>query len=197
MKHTSFSILLVLGSLALSACAGQTLEGGSDHGGSNGSNDPNGSNGSTSSGGSGTGDAIPDKPLDGTIADKPFVPKTIEIQYSSANAQWFLYARSYESTCGTMKERPDPSTSMVLTVGQLAAKPGTDTIAYGDGHAATLQLGVYDTSDKADARAVKSGVLRLDAWSDKPGDTVTGALHLEADGSDVGGTFTAVVCPAR
>ena len=87
---------------------------------------------------------------------------------------------------------------MVVNVGSIEPSAGTFTIAYADGHGASLQLGVYDTTGKSDIRAVQSGTLRLDNWDETPGATITGGLKLVADDeSAVGGTFTAKVCAPR
>jgi len=194
MKHASIFLAFTL-ALTTFGCAAKTLDGGSDNG------NPPGTSSSSSSGSSGTPSTpsgIPDKPVEGKIGGKPFVPKSIEIQYSKTNAQWFLSLRNYESTCGTLKgNRPAQEDMLVVTVGQLEAKAGSYEIAYADGHGATFQIGVFDTTKEADTREVKSGTLHFDAWNETPGTTVTGALKLSGDESEVGGTFTATVCAAR
>jgi hypothetical protein len=194
MKHASLFLTLTL-AITSFGCAAKTLDGGSD-------NNPPGSSSSSgsgsSSGGSSNPSGIPDKPVEGTIGGKPFAPKSVEIQYSKSAEQWFISLRNYEVTCGTLKNpKPAEADMLVVTVGKLDQKAGTFDIAYADGHGATFQIGVYDTTSKADTREVKTGTLRLDAWNDAPGATVTGALKLSGEQSDVSGTFTATVCAPR
>lgn len=183
------SLFLLLGSFAITACAGQTLDGGSGQGTSSGSP---GTTGST------TGDGtIADSPLAGTIAGRAFEAKTIYVRYSLQNAQWFFSIDNYENDCGSMKSRPDPSSALKVNIGAVDPKIGSSPLAYGDGHGATFQIGVYETAEQAETRPVQTGTLRFDTWSDSPGSTVTGAAKLSGEESEVEGTFVAKVCPAK
>jgi hypothetical protein len=188
------SLFLLLGSFAITACAGQTLDGGSGQGTSSGSS----SGASSGTTGSTTGEGtIADSPLAGTIAGRAFEPKAIYVRYSNANAQWFFAIDNYENDCGSMKSRPDPTTALKVNIGAVDPKVGSSPLAYGDGHGATFQIGVYETAEQAETRPVQTGTLRFDTWSDSPGSTVSGALKLSGEESEVEGTFVAKVCPAR
>jgi hypothetical protein len=179
---------LVLGAVA---CGGSSLDGGSSQpdGGTSGSSGSSGS-----SGGDGT---IPSTPITGTVNGAPFAPKSIEVQLQAGS--WFMSIRSYESTCGKLGKGPNTGADLaVINIGGLAGKAGTESIFYADGHGASFQTGVYE-KDKGEPviNTVTDGTLRFDTWSDTPGQTVTGALKLVGEGSEVKGTFTATVCPAR
>lgn len=189
MQRTSFILASLF--LLLAGCAGKTLDGGST--------------GDTSGAGTGQG-ADPSKETDGEMADtpvagqiagKPFAPKTIDVTFSKRNNQWFLSFANYENECGTGNV-PDPAEAMAVNVGGLEPAAGTFTIKYADGHGASLQLGIYDSSEKSDTRTVQSGTLRFDNWDETPGATITGGIKLFADDeSSIVGTFSAKVCAAR
>jgi hypothetical protein len=198
MQRTSFLTASLF--LFLSACAGKTLDGGStgdttgagtgapadDHSNENGHGTSNGADGE-----------IPDAPVAGWIGGRTFEAKTIDITFSKRNNQWFLSFDNYENDCGAGKV-PDPAEAMTVSIGSVEPAAGTFVIKYADGHGATLQLGLYDTVEKADTRAVQSGTLRIDNWDETPGATITGGLKLIADDeSAVAGTFTAKVCAPR
>lgn len=183
MKRSLFLLLGSFASLSLLGCAAQTLDGGSGQG--------------SSSGSSTAGDTIADAPLAGTVAGRTFEAKAIDVHYSSRNGQWFLSIDNYENDCGSMKAQPDPATAMTVNVGAVEPKAGSFPIAYGDGHGATFQIGVYETAQKAETRPVQSGTLRFDTWTDTPGSTIKGALKLSGQESELEGTFVAKVCPAR
>ncbi|HSO34100.1 MAG TPA: hypothetical protein VLT33_16310 [Labilithrix sp.] len=180
----TFLAALVL-ALGASACAGNTLDGGS----------------SQTDGGSPAapaGDAtIPAAPVAGTVNGKAFVPRTFDVQREGG--RWFFTVRSYDVKCGTSTGSPLTGPQLTLVnIGDIATQVGTQAIAYGDGHGATFQTGVYEQG-KGDplTSPVTSGTLRFDTWSETPGETVTGGLRLTGDGSSVAGTFTATVCPPR
>lgn len=182
------SLLTLLCSFAMAACSGQTLDGGSGQGGSSGSSGPASSS---------AGETIADAPLAGTVAGRTFEAKAIDVYYSIKNSQWFLSIDNYENDCGSMKSQPDPATAMTVNVGAVEPKTGSFPIAYGDGHGATFQIGVYETSQKAETRPVQTGTLRFDTWSETPGSTVTGAIKLSGQESELEGTFVAKVCASR
>jgi hypothetical protein len=132
--------------------------------------------------------------VSGTIDGRALEPKAIYLHYSNANSQWFFTIDNYDNDCGTMKDRPDPATAMVVTIGKVEPKAGSSAIAYADGHGATFQVGVYDTTNKATTYSVKSGTLRFDTWNDNPGTQIGGALKLASDEGEIEGTFLAKVC---
>jgi len=167
----------------LLGCSGQTLDGGG------------GQKQQASTPGAGT--EIASTPIAGTIDGKAFDAKAIFVYYSKTNAEWFFAIDNYENDCGTMKDRPDPASAMVVTVGSLDRKAGDTPLTYGDGHAATFQIGVYDTSDKATTYSIKDGTLRFDTWDETAGSEITGALKLVSDQGQIEGTFTAKVCAPR
>jgi len=193
MTNPTIRSWTLLGLLTLAVgCGGKALDGGSTQGGTSGS--PNG-------GGSGT--ATFDKPVGGTIAGQAFVPRSVELQYAkyegATEGQWFLTLRNFAETCGTLPDpRPDPATSMLVTVGAVAPAAGDQAITYGDGHAATFQLGVYEaTGPKPITRSAVSGVVHLDTWNGETGAVITGGIRLEGEDSAIEGTFTATVCAPR
>ena len=203
MQRTSFllfSLSLSL-SIAASACSGKTLDGGST-GDTSGAGTGQGSGEHADENGHGTTAGadleIPDMPVTGTIARQMFEAKANNLEFSKRENQWFLSLHSYEVDCGTVAGKMDPAEAMVINIGAVEPKAGTFTIKRADGHGASLQLGVYDTSGKSDTRVVESGSFRIDNWDDTPGATVTGGLKLIADDeSAVAGTFTAKVCAPR
>lgn len=181
MKNTTFLSLLLLSiTTALSACNAQTLDGGSGQGGS-----------------SAAAQTISNRPVDGMVAGRPFEAKAVDVRWSKAQSQWFFSMDNYENDCGSRKTPPDPATSMTITVGAVEPAAGTTTLAYGDGHGATFQVGVYETADQADTRPVETGTLRFDSWDETPGAEITGAIKLEAGDDAIEGTFVAKVCPPR
>jgi hypothetical protein len=190
MQRTSFLTGFLF---FLSACSGQVLDGGSTGGASS-------SGGNGAPGAEGAGSEIANAPVSGNIAGKPFEVKAIDLTYDSHNKQWFLSIDNYENDCGTLKSpRPASSDAMTVNVGGVETAAGTFPITYGDGHGATLQIGVYEESEHKtpDTRSVRTGTLQLDAWDATPGATIQGAIKLVADDSHIEGTFTAKVCPAR
>lgn len=198
MQRTSFLTAFLF--LSLSACAGKTLDGGStgDTSGAGTGEKSTGETGQgTGTGTRGTDAAIPETPVAGSIGGKTFTPKNTDLTFSKRNNQWFLSLDNYANDCGTGPVG-DAAEAMTVNIGGLEPKAGTFTIEYADGHGATLQLGVYDTTEKSDTRPVQTGTLRLDNWDETPGATITGGLKLVADEeSSVGGTFTAKVCAPR
>jgi hypothetical protein len=199
MQRTSFLIL----SLFLWACSGKTLDGGST-GDTSGAGTGQAAGGDKQANENGHGSTegadvtIPDGPVTGTIAGRTFEAKSINLEFSKRENQWFLSIHNYESDCGNVAGTMDAAEAMVVSIGGVEPKAGTFTIAYADGHGASLQRGVYDTTTKSDTRAVQSGSFRLDTWNETPGATVTGGLELLADDeSAVAGTFTAKVCAPR
>lgn len=198
MQRTSFLTAFLF--LSLSACSGKTLDGGStgDTSGAGTGDKSSGENGhGTSNGADGE---IPETPIVGSIAGRSFEAKTTDLAFSKRNNQWFLNVTNYEIDCGTRSgaDPIDGPDAMVVNIGGLEPSAGTFTIEYADGHGASLQLGVYETTGKSDTRVVQSGTLRLDNWDETPGATITGGLKLIADDqSAVGGTFTAKVCAPR
>jgi hypothetical protein len=198
MQRSSF--LTVLFFLALSACAGKTLDGGSTGdttGAGTGAPEENGAGGGGPGTNDGAGGAIADAPVTGRIGGRTFEPKNIDITFSKRNDQWFLSLDNYANDCGTGPVG-DAAEAMTVNVGGLEPRAGTFIIKYADGHGATLQLGVYDESKKSDTRPVQTGTVRLDSWDETPGATITGGLELVADDeSAIMGTFTAKVCAPR
>lgn len=195
MQRTSF--LILLSSLLVGACAGKTLDGGTtgdtagagtgEHAGENGG-------GSTAA----TETEIPDAPITGSIGGQAFEAKSMNLAFSKRDNQWFLSIHNYAIDCGRVEGKMDNAEAMVVNVGAVEPKAGTFTIERADGHGASLQLGVYETTGKSDTRVVESGSLRLDNWDETPGATISGGLNLFADDeSAVGGTFTATVCAPR
>jgi hypothetical protein len=177
---------------ALAGCTGKTLDGGST--------DPKNQALAEDDPAEG-GDPIPETPLAGTIAGQAFVPKSVEIQYDSAASQWFLSLRNYEVDCGRFPKGEQPPTfdALLVTIGGLDPEAGTRTIRYGDDHGATFQIGLYEKGGvEPGIHSGTDGTLRLDTWTEIPGEQIEGALVLEGeDGSEVAGTFAATVCPAR
>lgn len=201
MQRTSFltaSLVLLLPAF-VAACSGKTLDGGSTGdttGAGTGEGDGPGGR-ENGAGNTNGGGEIPDVPVDGYIGGKRFEAKNTDLTFSKRNNQWFLSLDNYANECGAGAV-PDPAEAMTVNIGGLEPASGTFTIAYADGHGASLQLGVYDSSDKADIRTVQSGSLRLDNWDETPGATITGGLKLVADDqSAIMGTFTAKVCAPR
>jgi hypothetical protein len=167
---TLVALGLVLGSMA---CSASTLDGGSTAGGADASADA-----------ALAASDIPARPLEGSVAGKAFTPKAVDIRY--------------DVSCGVSKAPATGPELMIITVADFAPAAGTEKIAYGDGHAATFQIGVYEKGKgEPDARPATAGVLRIDTWSDVPGASVGGALRLTGEGSEVAGTFTATVCAPR
>ncbi len=179
---TLVALGLVLGSMA---CSASTLDGGSTAGGADASADA-----------ALAASDIPARPLEGSVAGKAFTPKAVDIR--NEGGRWFLTLRSYDVSCGVSKAPATGPELMIITVADFAPAAGTEKIAYGDGHAATFQIGVYEKGKgEPDARPATAGVLRIDTWSDVPGASVGGALRLTGEGSEVAGTFTATVCAPR
>lgn len=180
--------VLVLGA---AACGGNSLDGGSSN--------TDGGAGASSGGTSGApgGDGIPSTAVAGTVNGKAFVPKSIEVRRDAG--RWFFTLRSYASTCGASTSGPLTGPDLVVvTIGDVASKVGTQSIAEADGHGATFQTGVYEKGKgEAIANPASTGSLRFDTWSETPGETITGGLKLVGEGSDIAGTFTATVCPPR
>jgi hypothetical protein len=207
MQRTSFLTALLFLSVSVSACAGKTLDGGST-GDTQGAGTGNGNDGTgaaaddhSNENGHGTSNGadgeIPNAPVFGWIAGQTFEPKTIDLTFSKRNNQWFLSLANYDNDCG-VGPVGDPAEAMAVSIGAVEPKAGTFFIKYADGHGASLQRGVYDTTAKSDTRTVQSGTVRLDNWDETPGATITGGLKLIADDeSAIGGTFTAKVCAAR
>ena len=181
---STFLVALVL-VLGAPGCAGNTLDGGSSQGDGGSAAAP---------GGEAT---IPSTPVAGTVNGSAFVPRTVEVRRDAGRL--FFTMRSYEAKCGVSTSGPLTGADLaVVTVGDIENQAGTQSIAYGDGHGATFQTGVYE-SGKGEPRTspVNAGTLRFDSWSETPGDIVTGGLKLTGDGSDLAGTFSATVCPPR
>lgn len=171
----------------LLGCSGQTLDGGG------GQKDQ-----AASSANGGGGTEIASTPIAGTVNGNAFDPKTIFVYYSKRNSQWFFSIENYETDCGTSKNGPpDAATAMVVNVGSVEPKAGDASIAYGDGHGATFQVGVYSTSEKATTYSINDGTLRFDTWDETAGSEITGALKLVSDHGQMEGTFTAKVCAPR
>jgi hypothetical protein len=195
MQRTSFLILL---SLLVTACSGKTLDGGStgDTAGA-GTGEHANENGHGTTGGADV--EIPEAPIAGWIGGQTFEAKSMNLAFSKRENQWFLSIHNYEVDCrGVVPGKPDAAEMMVVTIGAVDPKSGTFTIKRADGHGASLQLGVYDTTGKSDTRVVENGSFRLDTWDETPGATITGGLKLLADDdSAVAGTFTATVCAPR
>ena len=138
---------------------------------------------------------IPSTPLEGTIATRAFAPKFVGVEYDATHAQWFIKFRDDASGCnGATDAGPG---SLVVTIGALPAATGTFQIAAGDGHGASFQVGVFGAAGQADVKPAESGKLRIDTWSETPGETVTGGIILSNEESEIRGAFTATVCPPR
>ena len=199
MQRTSFLILLsLLSASGVSACSGKTLDGGSTGdtaGAGTGEHANENGNGNTA----GADTTIPEAPIAGWIGGQDFEAKSIKLEFSKNENQWFLSIHNYDTDCrGVVPGKPEPAEMMVVTIGAVEPKSGTFTIKRADGHGASLQLGVYDTTGKSDTRVVQNGSFRLDSWDETPGATITGGLKLLADDdSAVAGTFTATVCAPR
>jgi len=182
---TLVALGLVLGSVA---CSASTLDGGSTAAGPDASPD--------AAPASVAAPEIPAGPLQGTVGGKSFTPKAVDIR--NEGGRWFLNLRSYDVSCGVSKAPLTGPELMIITVADFAPAVGAEAIAYGDRHAATFQIGVYEKGKgEADARPATSGVLRFDTWSDVPGTTIAGALRLAGEESEVAGSFTATVCAPR
>ncbi len=204
LLNITLPIVAASAAVVLTACSGQTLDGGSNASGSS-----SGSDGTTSSGGqpgdgtaskgsSGTvGNGIPSTPVGGEIKGKPFSPKSVDVEFSKAQNQWFFAMRNYETDCRTITNKPTPSDALLVNIGGIEPAAGEFPIAYADGHGASFQVGVFESAQKADVTPAQAGVLRFDTWSSEPGATITGAIKLTNDDSNVAGTFTAKVCPAH
>lgn len=167
-------------------CSGKTLQGGSDQ------------PGSADAGSDATPVDTLDVPFGGSVAGKSFALRSVDISY--ARDQWFLTLRNYEAPCGVLpSQRPDPEQMIVITIGALEPRAGEERIAFGDAHGGTFQVGVFEAGAGEPSIAhVKSGVVRLDSWSDTPESTISGALRLASDaGDEVVGQFEAVVCAPR
>lgn len=201
MLRTTF-LTFILCASSLAGCMAKTLDGGSTGdtaGAGTGTGEDTGGKGhGTTNGADGE---IADMPVAGWIAGRTFEAKTIDLTFSKRNNQWFLSLDNYANDCGSMGPNPgDGSEAMTVNVGGLEPAAGTFFIAYGDGHGATLQYGVYpaDGPKKPDTRPVQSGTVRLDTWDETPGATITGGIKLVADDESViMGTFSAKVCPPR
>jgi hypothetical protein len=139
------------------------------------------------------------QPLSGTVGGRAFEPKTVDIRYLASAGKWLLSIDNYETDCGVRSSELDYASAISINIGGIPAQSGTTSIAYGDQHAATFQIGVYEASSgtEPDVRPAESGVLRIDTWSDTPGGEITGALKLSGEDSAVEGTFTAKVCEPR
>lgn len=189
----------VLCALGASACGGQNPDGGSDERRS-AEGPPAASSGPgaapPASEGAPTVAPIANRPLEGTIGGKPFLPQSIQLKYSKAEAQWRLILRNYASDCGDYGLSSSERANMQVEIGAVEPRTGTQTIAYGDGHGAGFDF----ISDSADGSVgigpvAREGTLRLDSWSDTPQSTIAGGLRLVAGDNVVDGTFTATVCP--
>jgi len=203
LLNITLPVVAASAAIVLTACSGQTLDGGSNaSGSSSGSNSTTSSGGPTddgaSKGSSGTaGNGIPATPAGGEIKGKPFTPKSVDVGFSKAQNQWFFAMRNYETDCQTITEKPTPSDALLVNIGGVQPAAGEFPIAYADGHGASFQVGVFESAQKADVTPAQAGVLRFDTWSSEPGATITGAIKLTNDDSHVAGTFTAKVCPAH
>ncbi len=194
MKH-SISFLIFGCALAIAGCGAQTLDGGSNENksGASGSETPAPGGGETTTGGA----AIKETPAAGTIAGRPFEPKSIDVYFSKKDEQWFFSMKNYEADCGKLKTPPDPTTSLLVTIGGLDPKAGEHPLAYGDQHAGTFQIGIYDTTSKAETKSIEDGVLRFDAWDETPGAKLAGAIKATSGDSIIEGTFVAKMCGPR
>jgi hypothetical protein len=185
MKLTKHLLGPLTISLAVAAlgCSGAKLDGGS--------------NDNTSGGGSGAGSSgvtpIADQPAQGTIDGHDFVVKSVDLQFSKAQNQWFLTFRNYSSVCGDLPGGI-PGDALLINIGAVEQRAGDATIAYADGHGAAFQVGLGSSTTKTDATPIQQGTLHLDSWSDTAGATITGKLRASNATSDVEGTFTANVC---
>jgi hypothetical protein len=187
----SFSRLVLLPLLALSLLAGCTAD--SLNGGSDADDD-------AADVDAGSSVTVSDQPLGGTIDAVPLEPANVEIYYSARDGIWFLSVQNYREPCVYTTSDPASQSGpdkLVVSVGDLAAAAGTYPLEIGDGHGASVQRGVYDASQKPDYTESAAGVLVLDSWTDAPGSTLTGGLHLQNADSNIDGTFTATVCEPR
>lgn len=189
--YASFLVGAFCALTSVTACNGETLDGGSN----------TSSSGTTSSSSGGTGTTpAPESPLTGQIAGNPFTPSSTELELvkTSNGNEWMLQFHNYKIDCGTVgKEEGTGADKLIVTVGGLTPAAGTSTIEYGDAHAATFQVGVYEASGpEPKADPAKAGTLRIDTWSEE-GATVTGYLELSNEESSVKGTFTAKICKGR
>lgn len=188
MSTIRFFLPLCLSVGLLFGCSANVLDGGSDTNG-NDSGDDDSSKPAQAE--------IKQQPLAGEIDGVAFTAVSVDIEYSTRNSQWFFHARNYGKPCRVRSEPPS-SEQMLLIIGSLDPRAGTQTIEYADGHGASLQRGVYEAGTDPDyTEPADDGVLVLDSWSETEGDTVTGALRLQNADSLVEGTFEATVCAAR
>lgn len=190
-------LCLTLSTLELGACTSETLQGGSTVGAPSTTGTPSESSrppGATDL------DSLPDQPLTGTIEGRTFTMASADLEYSTAQQQWFLTFRNYSSDCRTLKQRPDPATALLVNVGKVTPEAGQQEIRDLDGHGAAFQIGLYDatSTQKATSLLVTEGALSLTSWSDVSGTVLEGRALLRGEGgSEVKGRFTVKVCPAR
>ena len=134
-------------------------------------------------------------PFAGTANGAPFAnPISVEVQ--RVGGVWYLSIRSYASTCGVVSGPPGAD-AVVITVGDIPARVGTETLVLGDRHASTVQTGVFTPDGGRPVTDPTGGNLVFDSWSDTSGAMNNGSLRLLGANSDLHGTFTARVCPPR
>lgn len=195
--RTPFHVLLALALVLPTGCTSETLQGGSTV--SPDAPAPTGTGPSQTAGATDLA-AVPDTPLTGTIDGRTFTMASADLEYSTANQQWFLSFRNYSTDCRTLKQRPDPATALLVNVGKVAPEAGQQEIRDLDGHGATFQIGLFDASStqKATSLLVTEGALSLTSWSEVSGTLLQGKALLRGEGgSEVQGTFSVKVCPAR
>lgn len=191
MKLLQFSVPLLLLSTVI-ACDGQTLDGGSNTSGSSSggaSSSPSAPSGSPS-GASATQDGIPTTPFAGTVTGQPFTPTAFELRPETKSPRWSLEIHNASEPCARGRKMGDEI--VIVTIDGLGGE-GSWPLDPGD---AQFQRGFYmGTDSKVPEHDVSNtGRVRLDIPPGATGTTVTGALRVAGDTSELSGAFTATVC---
>jgi len=129
--------------------------------------------------------------LSGNFSGKTFTVKSGSV--SKAGSDYIFTLRNYEWKCTGNTQGP-PADALLVSFSSLNKKAGLETITLGSQHAASLQEGVGSSANQAKTTPVESGLLRLDNWSEKVGESIKGALLFKAENIQVNGTFTATIC---
>jgi len=182
-----FGLLGLLVSPSLVGCAGDAIDAGNNRS-DGGGTVPQPAQNSTS---------ISSEPVAGNVVGRAFTPKSISVEQT--RGQWLITFRNYENNCGRLpSDRPPGDEMSVVTIGDIAPRAGEQSIAYGDSHAATFQLGVYMEGDKKPKiESAHTGRLVFDSFTEEPNAEIAGAIVLEGEESKIAGRFSARVCPTR
>ena len=153
--------------------------------------DSEGAGGAAGAGGGGSGGRA-EAALSGSIDGQSFEFSSGDMRPTPLGGEvaHVLTLRNYVSECGSLPQGV-PQEPLIVNI-QVLGSGGTETVQVGDGHGATLQVGIDSASLQTFAA---SGWLRIDHWSTTAGEAISGALELQSGSHFVRGAFDANVCP--